>query len=105
MNMALPDWSTIHALKPASLKQLFDADPARLAALSLDVAGIHFDWSKTHLTPEAVQAFAKLAESMGLAAKRDALFAGEAINVTEGRAAEHTAERGEGSPESVARAR
>ena len=103
--MALPDWSTIHALKPASLKQLFDQDPARLAALSLDVAGIHFDWSKTHLTAQAVQAFAKLAESMGLAAKRDALFAGEAINVTEGRAAEHTAERGEGSPESVARAR
>ncbi|TGX53539.1 glucose-6-phosphate isomerase [Sphingomonas gei] len=103
--MALPDWSTIHALKPASLKQLFDKDPARLAALSLDVAGIHFDWSKTHLTGEAVQAFAALAESMGLAAKRDALFAGEAINVTEGRAVEHTAERGEGSPDSVARAR
>src|SRR6187549_2003965 len=42
---------------------------------------------------------------MGLAGKRDALFAGAEINVTEGRAAEHTAERGEGSPESVARAR
>ncbi len=42
---------------------------------------------------------------MGLAAKRDALFAGDAVNVTEGRAAEHSAERGEGAPESVARAR
>jgi glucose-6-phosphate isomerase len=105
MNMALPDWSTIRALKPAPLKQLFDGDEGRVAALSADVAGIHFDWSKTHLTAEAVQAFAALAESMGLAAKRDALFAGEAINVTEGRAAEHSAERGEGSPESVARAR
>ncbi|ATY34608.1 glucose-6-phosphate isomerase [Sphingomonas psychrotolerans] len=103
--MALPDWSTIQALKPASLKQLFDQDPARLATLSLDVAGIHFDWSKTHLTSDAVQAFARLAADMGLSARRDALFAGEAINVTEGRAAEHTAERGEGSPESVARAR
>jgi len=103
--MALPDWSTIRALAPTPLKQLFDADSARLASLSLDVAGIHFDWSKTHLTAEAVAAFATLAADMGLAAKRDALFAGEAINVTEGRAAEHSAERGEGSPESVARAR
>jgi glucose-6-phosphate isomerase len=104
MNMALPDWSTIRALEPRPLKELFEAGD-RLQALSADVAGIHFDWSKTHLTPEAVQAFAALAQTMGLTAKRDALFAGEAINVTEGRAAEHSAERGEGSPESVARAR
>lgn len=103
--MALPDWSTIRALKPTPLKQLFDADPGRVAALSTDVAGIHFDWSKTHLTAEAVEAFAALAESMGLAGKRDALFGGQPINVTEGRAVEHSAERGEGSPGSVARAR
>ena len=103
--MALPDWSTIRALKSAPLQQLFDADPGRVAALSADVAGIHFDWSKTHLTAEAVQAFAGLAESMGLAASRDSLFGGHAINVTESRAAEHSAERGEGAPESVARAR
>ncbi|TGX41406.1 glucose-6-phosphate isomerase [Sphingomonas naasensis] len=105
MNMTLPDWSAVRALTPAPLNQLFDADPSRVAALSADVAGIRFDWSKTHLTAEAVQAFAALADSTGLAAKRDALFAGHAINVTEGRAAEHTAERGEGAPESVARAR
>ncbi|MBO9621516.1 MAG: glucose-6-phosphate isomerase [Sphingomonas sp.] len=104
MNMALPDWSPIRALPRTPLKQLFDGQD-RVAALSADVASIHFDWSKTHLTADAVAAFAALAESMGLAAKRDALFAGEAVNVTEGRAAEHSAERGEGAPESVARAR
>ncbi|WP_404335505.1 glucose-6-phosphate isomerase [Sphingomonas sp. MMS12-HWE2-04] len=103
--MALPDWSTIRALPAARLTELFAADANRVAALSADVAGIHFDWSKTHLTPEAVAAFSAIAETMGLAAKRDALFAGAAVNVTEGRAAEHTAERGEGSPESVTRAR
>ncbi|WP_294059593.1 glucose-6-phosphate isomerase [Sphingomonas sp.] len=102
--MALPDWSPIRALPRTPLKQLFDGQD-RVAALSADVASIHFDWSKTHLTADAVAAFAALAESMGLAAKRDALFAGEAVNVTEGRAAEHSAERGEGAPESVARAR
>ncbi|MGK6353776.1 glucose-6-phosphate isomerase [Sphingomonas sp. DT-207] len=102
--MALPDWTPIRALPRTPLKQLFEGAD-RVASLSVDVAGIHFDWSKTHLTADAVSAFAALADSMGLAAKRDALFAGEAINVTEGRAAEHSAERGEGSPESVARAR
>lgn len=100
--MALPDWSAIHGLETNPLTSLFQADANRVALLSADVAGIHFDWSKTHLTAEALAAFSALAESMGLTAKRDALFAGEAINVTEGRAAEHSAERGEGAPDSVA---
>ncbi len=99
------DWSTIESLPQTPLLDLFANDPNRLASLSLDVAGIHFDWSKTHLTPEAVAAFADLAKAKGLAAKRDALFGGEVVNVTEGRAVEHTAERGEGNPESVAVAR
>ena len=99
------DWSTIESLPQTPLLDLFANDPNRLASLSLDVAGIHFDWSKTHLTPEAVAVFAELAKAKGLAAKRDALFGGEVVNVTEGRAVEHTAERGEGNPESVATAR
>ncbi len=103
--MSKPDWSAIHALPSNRLDALFAGDADRLAALSLDVAGIHFDWSKTHLTADAVAAFSQLADQMGLAPRRDALFAGEAVNVTEGRAAEHSAERGEGAPESVARAR
>jgi glucose-6-phosphate isomerase len=103
--MPVPDWSAVKALAPATLKDLFAADAARLDTLSADVAGIRFDWSKTHLTAEAVAAFARVAETMGLAARRDALFAGETVNLTEGRAVEHTAERGEGAPESVARSR
>jgi len=103
--MATPDWSPIAALERATLSQLFERDSDRVARFSADVAGIHFDWSKTHLTGEAVGALEALAQKMGLAAKRDAMFAGEKINVTEDRAAEHTAERGEGAPESVARAR
>ncbi|MFN3776393.1 glucose-6-phosphate isomerase [Sphingomonas parapaucimobilis] len=99
------DWSTIESLPQTPLLDLFANDPNRLTSLSLDVAGIHFDWSKTHLTREAVTAFAELAKASGLAAKRDALFGGEVVNVTEGRAVEHTAERGEGNPESVATAR
>ncbi|MFZ5746039.1 MAG: glucose-6-phosphate isomerase [Pseudomonadota bacterium] len=103
--MAKPDWSSIRALEVPRLSTLFESDKDRVGRLSVDVAGIHFDWSKTHLTPALVTAFENVAEAMDLAGKRDAMFAGEAINVTEGRAAEHTAERGEGAPESVARAR
>ena len=99
------DWTAIEALPAARLVDLFDQDADRLSKLSLDVAGIHFDWSKTHLTTDAIAAFEALAKAQGLAAKREALFSGAAINVTEGRAVEHTAERGEGAPDSVARAR
>lgn len=102
--MATPDWSAIESLPRTPLKDLFAADANRLASLTTDVAGIHFDFSKTHLDAAALDAFTALAKSAGFAAKRDALFAGEAVNVTEGRAAEHTAERGEGSEDSVARA-
>jgi glucose-6-phosphate isomerase len=102
--MPTPDWTTIEMLAPVPLKALFDADPGRLAMLSADVAGIHFDFAKTHLDAAALDAFAALARAADLAAKRDALFDGQAINVTEDRAVEHTAERGEGAADSVARA-
>ncbi len=101
----MADWSTIEALPSPKLTDLFAQDPDRLAKLSLDVAGIHFDWSKTHLTAEAIAAFEALAKAQDLAGKRQAMFAGEIVNVTEGRAVEHTAERGEGNPDSVALAR
>ncbi|MBB6503477.1 glucose-6-phosphate isomerase [Sphingomonas endophytica] len=100
----MADWSKIEALPNERLETLFAIDADRLAKLSLDVAGIHFDWSKTHLTPEAVAAFEALAKETDLAGKREAMFAGQNVNVTEDRPVEHTAERGEGKDESVARA-
>lgn len=101
----MADWSAIEALPTTKLVDLFAQDPDRLSRLSLDVAGIHFDWSKTHLTGDAIAAFEALAKAQDLAGKRDALFGGAVVNVTEGRAVEHTAERGEGKAESVAIAR
>src|SRR3546814_8272132 len=86
--MAKPDWSAIDALDPPRLAALFAEDEDRVARFSVDVAGLHFDWSKTHLTHAAVQAFAALAKAQDLASKREALFAGKPVNVTEDRAAE-----------------
>jgi glucose-6-phosphate isomerase len=102
--MATPDWSTIEALEPPRLEALFADASDRVARFSVDVAGIHFDWSKTHLTTDGVKAFEALARAQDLAGKREALFAGKHINITEDRAAEHGAERGEGSEEAVAKA-
>ncbi len=101
----MTDWTAIEALSATTLAELFEAEPDRVAQLSLDVAGLHFDFSKTHLSADALTAFARLAHDAGLSAKRDALFAGKVVNPSEGRAAEHTAERGEGAAESVAQAR
>ncbi len=101
----MADWSAIEALPSPRLTELFNGDPDRLSRLSLDVAGIHFDWSKTHLTPDAIAAFESLAREQDLAGKREAMFGGAHVNVTEDRPVEHTAERGEGNPDSVARSR
>ena len=102
--MTQPDWSAVRALPRPKLTSLFADDPQRLAKLSIDVAGLHFDFSKTHLTADAIAVFEQLANRMDLAGKREALFGGKPINVTEGRAVGHTAERGEGEAEMVARA-
>ncbi len=97
-------WTRLAAAPQPTLQELFAAEPGRVKRLSLTEAGLHFDFAKTHLSEEALAAFLQLAEEAGLAAKREAMFAGGIVNPSEGRAAEHTAERGQGAPESVAHA-
>ena len=97
-------WTALAQAPAESLEGLFAAEPDRLSRLVVEQCGICFDFSKTHLSRALIDGFLALAEQEGLAARRDALFAGEIVNPTEGRAAEHTAERGQGAPESVARA-
>ena len=97
-------WADLEHAPVQTLKGLFAEEPDRLARLTLDECGIRFDFSKTHLSAPVLSAFAGLAEAQDLAGARDALFAGKTANPTEGRAAEHSAERGQGAPESVARA-
>lgn len=98
-------WAALAAVEQQSLRQLFDDDPERLTKLVIEEQGVRFDFSKTHLSNLHVAAFVGLAEERGLSEARDALFGGGIVNPTEGRAAEHPAERGQGAPESVARAR
>jgi len=98
-------WAAVEQAETATLQALFAAEPDRLDRLVVEESGIRFDFSKTHLSAELVAGFLDLADRAGLATRRDAMFAGEIVNPTEQRAAEHGAERGEGASESVALAR
>ena len=99
--MAGEQWQKIESREVKRLDELLKAEPDRLSRLSFDVAGIYFDWSKTHLDAGLIAAFAALSEEMGLAAARDSLFSGGMVNASEGQAAEHVAERGSGAPDAV----
>ncbi len=71
----------------------FAADPDRLARMSVEAAGLYLDLSKQSWTKAAFDACLDLARASDVEARRAALFAGEAVNLTEGRAVLHPALR------------
>ncbi|WP_370248598.1 glucose-6-phosphate isomerase [Nocardioides sp.] len=75
------------------LRGWFDADPERAARFSRTAAELHVDLSRNLITDDVLAALVQLAEEVGLTERRDAMFAGEAINVTERRSVLHTALR------------
>ncbi len=76
-----------------TLRELFAADPARGERLTAEAAGLYLDYSKQRITDETLRLLVALADESGLAARIDAMFRGEQINVTENRAALHVALR------------
>jgi glucose-6-phosphate isomerase len=79
--------------RPAHLRQLFADDPGRAERYVTEVADLRIDWSK-HLVDDTVLAgLLDLADRSGVEARRDAMFAGEHVNVTEDRAVMHVALR------------
>jgi glucose-6-phosphate isomerase len=80
-------------IRDVSLRTLFAADADRAERFTAEGGGLVLDYSKNRITPETVALLTRLAEERGLAAKRDAMFRGDKINVTEKRAALHTALR------------
>ncbi|WP_437558501.1 glucose-6-phosphate isomerase [Acidithiobacillus sulfuriphilus] len=94
---ALPSWhaleqhrQSMHALH---LRELFAADPERGRRFTAEGAGLYLDYSKNLITDETIALLIRLAEECGLAKRRAAMFAGEIINRSEGRAAFHCALR------------
>src|SRR5262245_5018344 len=81
------------AVKDIQLRDLFASDPDRGTRLTLDAAGLHLDYSKNRVTEETLQLLFELAAESGVAERRDRMFAGDRINVTEDRSVLHIALR------------
>ena len=75
------------------LRELFANDPARATRFSAEAEGIYLDYSKNRVTSETMALLFELARESGLETRRDAMFKGEHINVSEDRAGLHIALR------------
>jgi len=75
------------------LRQLFADDPARAESFCAEGAGLFFDYSKNRITAKTLSLLIQLARECGVEARRDAMFRGEKINLTEKRAVLHVALR------------
>ncbi|HWW66565.1 MAG TPA: hypothetical protein VNY83_01145, partial [Solirubrobacterales bacterium] len=92
-----PAWQELERhfaqVRDAHLRDLFAADPERGERLVADAAGLHLDFSKNRVTDETMMLLGRLAKESGLAERREAMFAGERINVSENRSVLHVALR------------
>ena len=77
----------------ATILDHFAADPDRVARLTLEAAGLTLDLSKQAFGRDGLDALLALARAARVEERRAALFGGEAINATEGRAVLHPALR------------
>ena len=75
------------------LRELFAADPGRGERLTAQAAGLYLDYSKNRVTDETMRLLVELAAESGVPERRDAMFRGEHINVSEDRAVLHVALR------------
>jgi glucose-6-phosphate isomerase len=94
---ARPEWQALSAhfeqQKSVHLRELFAADAGRAERFSAEAAGILLDYSKHRISAQTLGLLFDLARAVGLRERIDAMFAGDKINATEGRAVLHVALR------------
>jgi len=92
-----PAWGRLQAhfaeVRKHHLRDLFDADKERGERLVADGAGLFLDFSKNRITDETLLLLGELARERGVEERREAMFRGEHINVSEDRAVLHVALR------------
>ena len=92
-----PAWKALRAhhekVGHLHVRRLFADDPRRGERLTAEAVGVYLDYSKHRITDETLGLLLQLAEASGLRARIDAMFRGERINMTEGRAVLHVALR------------
>ena len=93
-----PQWDALTALPaPAHLGELFAADPGRAERYLVNVGDLRIDYSKQRIDDAVLVALLAVAGAAGVVERRDAMFGGERINVTEDRAVLHVALRADRS--------
>src|SRR5271168_1542856 len=85
--------SHFKTLEGTNLRRLFAEDPTRGERLRVDTEGIHLDYSKQRVTDETMRLLVELANESGVGERRDQMFRGEHVNVSEDRAVLHVALR------------
>ena len=90
-------WAALKAhhkkIQAINLKKLFAEDAKRGERFTVDAAGIYLNYSKNLITEKTVKLLLDLARESGVEERRDAMFRGEKINITENRAVLHIALR------------
>ncbi|WP_100643052.1 glucose-6-phosphate isomerase [Alteromonas facilis] len=94
---ASPQWKALNQLanqmEGQHMRDWFKDDPTRAQRFTVEACGLHLDYSKNRITDEVLSGLLDLASVAQVEQSRDAMFAGEQINTTEGRAVLHTALR------------
>jgi glucose-6-phosphate isomerase len=92
-----PAWAALDAhyatIRDTHLRELFASDPGRGERMTAAGAGLYLDYSKNRVTDETLALLLALAEQSELTQRTQAMFAGEQINVSEGRSVLHVALR------------
>lgn len=84
-------WQTISETQ--NMREAFAGDPQRFEHYSLKLDDLLLDWSKCRINDTTMALLKQLAVACDVAGQRNAMFAGEPINTTEGRAVLHVALR------------
>ncbi|HUY06796.1 MAG TPA: glucose-6-phosphate isomerase [Acidimicrobiales bacterium] len=83
-------WKALEAhyreISPLHLRNLFASDPGRGERLSANAAGIYLDYSKNRINDTTMNLLFNLADDVKLAERREEMFEGVHINVSENRA-------------------
>jgi glucose-6-phosphate isomerase len=94
---ARPAWDALTAHFPQvakrHLRDLFADDPARAERFTVEACGLSLDYSKNRITDATLRLLVQLAEASEVPERRDAMFSGERINVSEHRSVLHVALR------------
>jgi glucose-6-phosphate isomerase len=92
-----PEWHALQAhhaeVEAVHLRQLFETDQGRAERFSVEAVGLLLDYSKNRITAQTMELLIQLANAVGLRDQIEAMFRGDKINATEGRAVLHVALR------------